>query len=101
MRYLYRTFLWSILPFAILLIGTFWTVEKSVMATVREGLRASLRENQVAAAGMQRQTQLQSTRSLRVVAESAALKAGLQLLLTNASSRRGSPDGRGTTTRHR
>ena len=87
MRYLYRTFLWSIIPFAILLIGTFWTVEKSVMTTVREGLRASLRENQVAAAGMQQRTQLQSTRSLRVVAESAALKAGLQLLLANANSR--------------
>ncbi|HYI92192.1 MAG TPA: HD-GYP domain-containing protein [Bryobacteraceae bacterium] len=87
MRYLYRTFLWSIVPFAILLVGTFWTVEKSVTATVREGLRASLRENQAAAAAMQRRTQVQSTRSLRVVAESAALKAGLQLLLANTSSK--------------
>ena len=87
MRYAHRAFLWSIVPFAILLIGTFWAVQHSVMATVRAGLHTSLRENQAAVVRMQKRAQLQNSRSLRVVAESAALKAGLQLLLADEGSR--------------
>jgi putative nucleotidyltransferase with HDIG domain len=86
MRYASRTFLWSIVPFTILLIGIFWAVQQSVSATVRKGLRTSLRENQVAVANMQRRAEVQKGRSLRAVAESAALKAGLQLLLADEKS---------------
>ena len=87
MRYAHRTFLWSIVPFAILLIGTFWTVQHSVMSTVREGLRTSLRENRQAVGKMQKRAQVQNGRSLRIMAENAALKAGLQLLLADQTSR--------------
>ncbi len=82
-RYAHRTFLWSIVPFAILLVGTFWAVERAVVSTVRDGLRVSLRENQVAVARMQQRAQLQNSRTLQVVGESAALKAGLQLMSMN------------------
>ena len=87
MRYAHRTFLWSVIPFTILLIGTFWTVQRSVMSTVREGLRSSLRDNQEAVAKVHKRAQAQNGRSLRMVAESAALKAGLQLLFADRSSR--------------
>jgi hypothetical protein len=87
MRYAHRTFLWSIIPFAILLIGTFWAVQQSVMSTVREGLRTSLRRNQEAVAKMHKRAQIQNSRSLRIVAESSALKAGLQLLMADQASR--------------
>jgi hypothetical protein len=87
MRYAHRTFLWSVVPFALLLIGTFWAVQRSVISTVREGLSSSLRENQVAVARMQKRVELQNSRSLRVVGESAALKAGLQLIFADQGSR--------------
>ena len=86
MRYGSRTFLWSIVPFTILLIGIFAAVQQSVSSTVREGLRTSLRENQVAVANMQRRAEVQKSRSLRAVAESAALKAGVQLMLADIHS---------------
>ena len=86
MRYASRTFLWSIVPFTILLIGIFGAVQQSVSSTVRAGLRTSLRENQVAVAKMQRRAEVQKGRSLRAVAESAALKAGLQLMLADGKS---------------
>lgn len=81
MKYAHRTFLWSIAPFTILLIGIFGAVQQSVSSTVRQGLRNSLRENQTAVARIERRAAAQYSRALRAMAESAALKAGLQLLL--------------------
>ncbi len=81
MKYAHRTFLWSIAPFTILLVGIFGAVQQSVSSTVRQGLRNSLRENQAAVARIQRRAAAHYSRALRAVAESAALKAGLQLLL--------------------
>ena len=50
MRFATRTFLSSFMPFAVLLAVSFWAIRTEVIATVRDGLRASVRENQVALA---------------------------------------------------
>jgi putative nucleotidyltransferase with HDIG domain len=84
MRLATRSFLWSVVPFALLLIGSFWTVQAFVMSAVRNGLRATVRDTQSAIARMRDRTAQREGRVLRVVAENSALKSGLQLLLTNA-----------------
>ena len=87
MRFGIRTFLWSFVPFAILLLASFWAIQTKVISTVRNGLRASLHENQVSIAHLQSKSELQNSRFLRIVGESPALKAGTQLLLANPESR--------------
>jgi hypothetical protein len=86
MRFGVRTFLWSFVPFALLLLGSFWVIQTKMISTVRNGLRASLREKQVAMAYLQSKSELQNSRFLRIVGESAALKAGMQLVLANPGS---------------
>ena len=80
MRFATRTFLWFFIPVALLLTGSFWTLQRVVVSSVRQGRSSSLRENQVSIARMERKTQDRNARILRVVGESAALKAGLQLV---------------------
>jgi HD-GYP domain-containing protein (c-di-GMP phosphodiesterase class II) len=86
MRFRTRAFLFSFLPFALLLSGSFWAIQKLVQSTVRDGLRSSLRENHRAIARLRSRTDLQNSRFLRVAGENAALKAGIQLVLSNAGS---------------
>ena len=50
MRFATRTFLSSFVPFALLLTVSFWAIRSSVIATVRDDLRASVRDNQIALA---------------------------------------------------
>ncbi|HKF48763.1 MAG TPA: HD-GYP domain-containing protein [Terracidiphilus sp.] len=91
MRFQTRAFLLCFLPFAVLLAVSFWMVQRAVQSTVREGLRASLRQNQVAMARMYAQGNLQNSRFLKVAGENTALKAGMVLLLSqpaNESARR-------------
>ncbi|MGC2298746.1 MAG: HD-GYP domain-containing protein [Acidobacteriaceae bacterium] len=85
-RFRTRTFFICFIPFAILLAGSFWMIQRFVQSTVRDGLRVSLRENQTALANMQAKGDLQNSRFLRVAGENAALKAGIELLLTNPDS---------------
>ncbi len=82
MRFATRTFLTSFVPFAVLLAVSFWAIRVSVIATVRDGLRASVRDNQVALAREQARNQARDRKWLQGVAESSTLKAGLQLLST-------------------
>ena len=82
MRFATRTFLTSFVPFAVLLAVSFWTIRVSVIATVRDGLRASVRDNQVALAREQARNRARDRKWLQGVAESSTLKAGLQLLYT-------------------
>ena len=82
MRFATRTFLSSFVPFAILLAVSFWAIRVSVISTVRDGLRASVRDNQVALAREQARNQARDRKWLQGVAESSTLKAGLQLLYT-------------------
>ena len=89
MRFATRTFLSSFVPFAVLLAVSFWAIRASVIATVRDGLRASVRDNQVALTREQARNQARDRKWLQGVAASPTLKAGLQLL---ASERAGAPD---------
>lgn len=86
MRFATRTFLWSFVPFAVLLMGSFWAIQKLVESTVRDRLRSSLRETHASIARVRSKSELQNSRILRVLGENAALKAGLQLVLADRSS---------------
>ena len=86
MRFATRTFLTSFVPFAVLLAVSFWAIRVSVIATVRDGLRASVRDNQVALAREQTRNQARDRKWLQGVAESSTLKAGLQLLYTERAA---------------
>ncbi len=85
-RFRTRAFLICFVPFAGLLGGSFWMMQRFVQATVHDGLRASLRENQSTIANMRARGALQNSRFLRVAGENASLKAGIQLLLSNPGS---------------
>ena len=86
MRFRTRAFLLCFVPFALLLTGSFWTIQKLVKSTVRDGLRTSLRENHLSIARVRARSELQNSRFLSVVGENAALKAGLQLLVSYANN---------------
>lgn len=81
-----RAFLICFIPFALVLGGSFWMIQRFVQTTVREGLRVSLRENQAAIANMHARSDLENSRFLKVAGENAALKAGIELLLSNPHS---------------
>ena len=81
-----RTFLLCFLPFAVLLASSFWTIQRFVQSTVREGLHASLRDSQIAIANIHARGDLQNSRFLRIAGENSSLKAGMQLLLMNPGS---------------
>jgi HD-GYP domain-containing protein (c-di-GMP phosphodiesterase class II) len=83
MRFATRAFLWSFIPFAILLACSFWVIQQRVQHTVRSGLRSSLREAHMSMARLRQESELQNSRFLRIVVENPPLKAGLQLLLLN------------------
>src|ERR1035438_1055357 len=87
MRFATRTFVSFCVPFAVLLVVSFWAVRGTVMSTVRDGLRASVRENEVALAREQARNETRNRRLLQGVAENPTLKAGLQLLATEQSAR--------------
>jgi putative nucleotidyltransferase with HDIG domain len=90
MRFRTRAFLLCFVPFALLLTGSFWAIQKLVKSTVRDGLRTSLRENHVSIARLRARSDLQNSRFLKVAGENASLKAGLELLAsypTNAEAR--------------
>jgi HD-GYP domain-containing protein (c-di-GMP phosphodiesterase class II) len=91
MRFATRTFLWSFIPFVILLLGSFWAIQKLVEHTVRDGLRTSLRQTHVSVARVRANSELQNSRFLKILGENPSLKAGLQLLLAapkNGDARR-------------
>jgi HD-GYP domain-containing protein (c-di-GMP phosphodiesterase class II) len=81
-----RAFLVCFIPFAILLTGGFWMIQRLVQSTVRDGVLASLRENQVAIARVHSKSDLQNSRFLKVVGENAALKYGMQLLVAEPNN---------------
>jgi HD-GYP domain-containing protein (c-di-GMP phosphodiesterase class II) len=85
-RFRTRAFLICFIPFAVLLTGSFWMVQRFVQSTVRDGLRTSLRENQTTIASMHTRGDLQNSRFLKVAGENAALKAGIQIVLSNPGS---------------
>jgi putative nucleotidyltransferase with HDIG domain len=86
MRFATRTFIWSFVPFAFLLLGAFWQTQRFVGLTVREGVRSSLRQTHASIARVRTKSELQDSRFLRILGENASLKAGLQLLNSEPSS---------------
>src|ERR1700722_21008480 len=86
MRFRTRAFLICFLPFAVLLSGSFWMVQRVVQSTLRGRLRSSLRENQIAIARIHAESDLQNNRFLKVAGENASLKAGMQLLRSTSGS---------------
>jgi hypothetical protein len=85
-RFRTRAFLFCFIPFAALLACSFWVMQRFVESTVRDGLRTSLRANQATIAGIEARSDLENSRFLRVAGENAALKAGIQLLLSNPNN---------------
>ncbi len=91
MRFRTRAFLLCFVPFALLLTGSFWAIQRTVKATVRNGLRTSLRDSHLAVARSRARSDLRNSRFLRIAGENASLKAGLQLLASlpgDAAARR-------------
>jgi HD-GYP domain-containing protein (c-di-GMP phosphodiesterase class II) len=86
-RFRTRAFLICFIPFALLLTCGFWMIQSFVQSTVRDGLRASLRENQRSIAAVHSKSDLQNSRFLSVVGENAALKSGVQLLVSESGSK--------------
>jgi HD-GYP domain-containing protein (c-di-GMP phosphodiesterase class II) len=82
----FRTFLCLFVPLILFLAGGFVAVERAVGSIVHNGLRSVLRDSHSALTVVQLRNEHQSKRYLRVVGENAALKAGLQLLLSNPKS---------------
>ena len=87
MRFATRAFLWSFLPFAVLLATSFGVVRTAALSAVREALRSSARENQITLVLERARSEARNTRVLRVAAENPSLKAGLQLLITERRAR--------------
>src|SRR5437763_1499390 len=82
-----RAFLCSFVPFSVLLLSSFWAIQALVMRAVHGSVHESLRENQKLITRLQARTELENSRSLHVLAENPALKAGIELLLLNPASR--------------
>lgn len=85
-RFRTRAFVLCFVPFAVLLAGSFLVIQRFVQSTVRDGLRTSLRENQLAIADIHAKVDLQNSRFLKVVGENAALKAGMKLFRSNTDA---------------
>jgi HD-GYP domain-containing protein (c-di-GMP phosphodiesterase class II) len=87
MRFATRAFIWSFVPFAIMLAGGFWFVQQRVQSTVRSGMRSSLLDAHVSIDRMRAQSELQNSRLLQIVGENPTLKAGLQLVISEPKSK--------------
>lgn len=83
MRLRTRVFLLYFLPFVFVLAASFAAIQSLVQTTVRQGLQATLRENQISIARLKSRSDLENSRFLRIAGENASLKAGMQLLLSN------------------
>ena len=86
MRYRIRVFLVCFVPFAVLLAASFWLVQQMAQSTVRDSLRASLRESELAIARVHAKADAQNGNFLKIAGENAALKAGLQLLRSESGN---------------
>lgn len=86
MSFATRCFLWSFLPIALLLTGSFWAVQNLAVSSVRSELRSSLRQTQISMAHVRAKSELQNSRFLKVVGDNAPLKAGMQLMSAEPDS---------------
>src|ERR1700722_2866625 len=75
-----RTFLWFFIPVTALLTGSFWSIQRQTLSTLRAGTLASLRQNQKLIAKAAARQDDRDRRLLEVVGSNPALRAGVQLL---------------------
>jgi putative nucleotidyltransferase with HDIG domain len=92
MRFATRAFAFCFVPVVLLLGISFWALQSVVQRSARDQLRSAMRDKQNSMARIRSKNNLQVARFLSFAAESAALKAGLQLL----NSEPASPDARRT-----
>jgi HD-GYP domain-containing protein (c-di-GMP phosphodiesterase class II) len=92
MRFATRTFLWSFVPLALLLMGAFLLLQRSIATPVRDELRISLRQTESLIARAQSRGESHNARYLKVIGDNAPLKAGFQLVRTEPAN----PDARST-----
>src|SRR3989442_514194 len=92
MRFATRAFLWSFVPLALLLMGAFLLLQRSIATPVRDELRISLRQTESLIARAQSRGESHNARYLKVIGDNAPLKAGFQLVRTEPAN----PDARST-----
>jgi HD-GYP domain-containing protein (c-di-GMP phosphodiesterase class II) len=80
MRFATRTFLCSLVPFAVLLAGSFWAVQTLALSAVRAQLRSTVKDAQESVRLIRSMADQGNDRVLRILAKDAALKAGVQFL---------------------
>jgi putative nucleotidyltransferase with HDIG domain len=86
MRFRTRAFLMCFITFALLMTSSFWMIQRFAQSMVGDGLRTSLRENQLAIARLHEKSDQQNNRFLKVAGENASLKAGIELLRSQPRS---------------
>ncbi len=86
MRFHTRAFLFSFIPFAVLLTFSFFLVQSHVQRTVREGLRDSLRQSQRNVAQLRDVNKLQNSQSLRSAVTDADLLAAVQSVTNSGAA---------------
>src|SRR5580704_16778831 len=80
MRLHTRTFLWSLLPYGVLLAGSFWAVQALVLSAVQNQLRLTVKEAEASIRSTRSTSEQGEDRVLRTVAKNPALKDGIQQL---------------------
>jgi hypothetical protein len=75
-----RTFLWFFVSVTLLLTGSFWSIQRQTLSTLRAGTLTSLRQNQKQIAKTAAKQDDRDRRLLAVVGSNPALLAGVQLL---------------------
>ena len=86
MRLTTRTFLYTFVPIAILMTGSFWAVEMLVSVAVRSSLRNTLRDHQAAVERVRARSERHSRKALGALAENAQLQAVLRALLADRTA---------------
>ena len=84
-RFETRTFLICFVPVALLLVASFWLVQRFVESTVHDGLHNSLRESQIAI-GTIHAKDLQNSQYLKTAGENGALNAAVQQIVSDPRS---------------
>lgn len=80
MRFATRTFLWSLLPFGVLLAASFWAVQTLVLSAVRDQLRSTVKEAQESVRLIRSTVEQGNDRVLRILAKDRGLKGAVQFL---------------------
>lgn len=75
-----RTFLWFFVSVTLLLTGSFWSIQRQTLSTLRAGTLISLRQNQKQIAKAAAKQDDRDRRLLAVIGSNPALLAGVQLL---------------------